>query len=67
MAIGNMVNANGSDTSSRGSLLIIGAGYAGLATAIELRMAGFDVEVVEAVESLSTQGKLPCCVSDVLG
>lgn len=41
---------------SKGRYLVIGAGYAGLAVAIELRRKGFEVEVVEAVKELTTQG-----------
>lgn len=54
-----MSTVNGSNSHPRGRFLVIGAGYAGLATAIELTLAGFEVEVIEAVKSLSTQGELP--------
>jgi 2-polyprenyl-6-methoxyphenol hydroxylase-like FAD-dependent oxidoreductase len=43
----------------KGRILVIGAGYAGLATAIELTKVGYEVEVIESVKSLSTQGMLP--------
>ena len=43
-------------SADRGHFLVIGAGFAGLATAIELRLNGFSVEVVEAVSWLTTQG-----------
>ncbi len=42
---------------SKGRFLVIGAGYAGLAAAIELKSNGFEVEVIEAVEKLTTQGQ----------
>lgn len=42
----------------RGRLLVVGAGYGGLAVAIELTKKGFEVEVVEAVPKLTTQGLL---------
>jgi 2-polyprenyl-6-methoxyphenol hydroxylase-like FAD-dependent oxidoreductase len=41
---------------ARGHLLVVGAGYGGLATAIELTRKGFQVEVIESVKQLSTQG-----------
>ncbi len=45
------------DGLSKGRFLVIGAGYAGLAAAIELKSNGFEVEVIEAVEKLTTQGQ----------
>ncbi|KAH6955727.1 hypothetical protein BKA56DRAFT_706811 [Ilyonectria sp. MPI-CAGE-AT-0026] len=45
-------------TGQRGRYLVIGAGYAGLAVAIELRSKGFEVEVIEAVPELTTQGDI---------
>ena len=36
------------DTAGRGRVVVIGAGFSGLATAYELTSAGFDVQVVEA-------------------
>lgn len=44
------------EQTSKGRYLVIGAGYAGLAVAIELRRKGFKVEVIEAVKELTTQG-----------
>jgi flavin-dependent dehydrogenase len=41
----------------RGRFLVVGAGYGGLAAAIELKRKGFEVEVVESVRELSTQGR----------
>lgn len=40
----------------RGRLLVVGAGYGGLAAAIELKRKGFEVEIIESVRELSTQG-----------
>ena len=42
--------------SSRGCVLIIGAGYAELATAIELAKKGFQVEIIESAKELTTKG-----------
>ncbi|KAH7110711.1 hypothetical protein EDB81DRAFT_831495 [Dactylonectria macrodidyma] len=42
----------------RGRILVVGAGYAGLATAIELKRKGFEVEVIEAARELTTQGDI---------
>ncbi|KAM5347557.1 hypothetical protein ACJ41O_007381 [Fusarium nematophilum] len=42
--------------SERGHFLIIGAGFAGLGTAIELKRKGFSVEVIEAAPQLSAIG-----------
>lgn len=44
--------------SPRGRILIVGAGYGGLGVAIELTRKGFEVEVLEAVPQLTTQGLL---------
>lgn len=44
------------DIKPRGRFLVVGAGYAGLAAAVELQRKGFEVEVVESVNQLSTQG-----------
>ncbi len=41
---------------ARGRILVVGAGFGGLAAAIELNRKGFEVEVMEAVEKLTTQG-----------
>jgi len=41
---------------SKGRIIVVGAGYGGLATAIELTRKGFEVEVFEAVKQLTTQG-----------
>jgi len=44
-------NADGSaDLPARADVAIVGAGYGGLATALELRRAGTDVVVIEANE-----------------
>ncbi|RSL87767.1 hypothetical protein CEP52_015424 [Fusarium oligoseptatum] len=43
---------------TKGRLIVVGAGYAGLATAIELARKGFEVEVVEGVKQLTTQGDI---------
>lgn len=54
-----MVQTNGRNALANGRILVIGAGYSGLATAIELTRAGYEVEVIEAVKALSTQGIVP--------
>ncbi|OQV00113.1 FAD binding domain-containing protein [Cladophialophora immunda] len=56
MAVNNKVETNG--PGSRGKILVVGAGYGGLATAIELKRKGFDVEIVEAAKQLTTQGDI---------
>ncbi|KAI8648301.1 FAD-binding-3 domain-containing protein [Fusarium sp. Ph1] len=43
---------------TKGRLIVVGAGYAGLATAIELARKGFEVGVVEGVKQLTTQGDI---------
>lgn len=55
-----MTQTNDNETlgRNRGKILVIGAGYAGLATAIELVKVGYEVEVIEAVEELSIQGTI---------
>jgi NADPH-dependent 2,4-dienoyl-CoA reductase/sulfur reductase-like enzyme len=42
---------------TKGRIIVVGAGYAGLATAIELTRKGFSVEVLEAAKKLTTQGQ----------
>jgi 2-polyprenyl-6-methoxyphenol hydroxylase-like FAD-dependent oxidoreductase len=39
--------------------IVVGAGYAGLATAIELARKGLKVKVFESVAKLTNQGKSP--------
>lgn len=54
---GSMTQSNGTNgPTGRGKILVIGAGYAGLATAIKLVRVGYEVEVIEAIKQLSTQG-----------
>ena len=40
------------------SVIVVGAGFAGLAVAIELRLRGAEVRVFEAVKDFSRQGTL---------
>lgn len=40
------------------SFIIVGAGYGGIATAIELARKGLEVEVYETVKELTQQGRL---------
>lgn len=44
------------DVKPKGRLLVVGAGFAGLGAAVELQRKGFEVEVIESVKQLSTQG-----------
>lgn len=41
----------------KGRFIIVGAGYAGLTAAIELRRRGHDVEVFEATKKITKQGR----------
>ncbi|KAH7068617.1 hypothetical protein FB567DRAFT_585047 [Paraphoma chrysanthemicola] len=50
------MSTNHGTSNSRGRILVVGAGYAGLSTAIELTRKGFEVEVIEAAKKLTTQG-----------
>lgn len=50
------MTSNNKNGTSRGRILVVGAGYAGLATAIELFRKGFEVEVIEAARQLTAQG-----------
>lgn len=43
---------------SKGRYIIVGAGYGGLATALELNRKGFEVEIFEAAKELTAQGLL---------
>lgn len=52
----NGVKSNGSTGSPKGRFIVVGAGYAGLATAIELRRRGHEVEVFESTKALTKQG-----------
>ncbi len=50
--------ANGvNGAANRGHYIIIGAGFGGLTTAIELRRKGISVQVIEAANKLTLQGK----------
>ncbi|KIW24250.1 uncharacterized protein PV07_09978 [Cladophialophora immunda] len=42
--------------STRGRILVVGAGYGSLSCAIELHRKGFEVEVLESASKLTTQG-----------
>lgn len=42
---------------SRGRILVVGAGFGGLAAAVELHRNGFHVDVIESVQQLTTQGQ----------
>jgi monoamine oxidase len=49
--------ANGvNGASSRGHYIVVGAGFGGLAAAIELVRKGISVEVLESVQKLTLQG-----------
>jgi 2-polyprenyl-6-methoxyphenol hydroxylase-like FAD-dependent oxidoreductase len=54
-----MAQTNARSAITKGRILVVGAGYSGLATAIELIRVGYEVEVIEAVKALSTQGIAP--------
>ncbi|EXM15810.1 hypothetical protein RAB80_003833 [Fusarium oxysporum f. sp. vasinfectum] len=47
---------NGVSKGTKGHFIVIGAGYGGLAAAIELRMNGHDIEVIEATKTLTLKG-----------
>jgi 2-polyprenyl-6-methoxyphenol hydroxylase-like FAD-dependent oxidoreductase len=51
--------SNGVHKGKNGRFIVIGAGYGGLAAAIELRLNGHDVEVIEATKNLSLKGMRP--------
>ena len=42
---------------ARNNFIVVGAGYAGLTAAIELRRGGFVVDVFESTKELTNQGK----------
>lgn len=45
-----------SGTGETGRFIVVGSGYGGLATAIELCRRGHEVEIIEAAKQLTTQG-----------
>ncbi|QPC60721.1 hypothetical protein HYE67_002952 [Fusarium culmorum] len=47
---------NGVPKGKKGRFIVVGAGYGGLAAAIELRLNGHDVEVIEATKNLTLKG-----------
>jgi 2-polyprenyl-6-methoxyphenol hydroxylase-like FAD-dependent oxidoreductase len=49
--------SNGATGKNKGRFIVIGAGYPGLATSIELVRKGFSVEVFESVKELTKQGQ----------
>lgn len=50
--------ANGvSGTPDRGHYIVVGAGFGGLAAAIELARKGISVKVIESAKKLTLQGK----------
>ncbi|PNP73559.1 hypothetical protein FNYG_13104 [Fusarium nygamai] len=48
---------NGVPKGKKGRFIVVGAGYGGLAAAIELRLNGHDVEVIEATKNLTLKGE----------
>ena len=51
-----MASDNKEGGGPRGRIIVVGAGYAGLSTAIELTRKGFEVEVIEHTKKLTSQG-----------
>lgn len=49
-------NGHASDGAVRGRIIVVGAGYAGLAAAIELTRKGFEVQVIETANNMTTRG-----------
>ncbi|KAG8665100.1 uncharacterized protein FPOAC1_013078 [Fusarium poae] len=47
---------NGVSKGAKGRFVVVGAGYGGLAAAIELRLNGHDVELIEATKNLTLKG-----------
>ncbi|CVL13519.1 related to maackiain detoxification protein 1 [Fusarium proliferatum] len=47
---------DGVSKDTKGHFVVVGAGYGGLAAAIELRLNGHDVEVIEATKTLTLKG-----------
>ncbi|KAL2061089.1 hypothetical protein VTL71DRAFT_9141 [Oculimacula yallundae] len=47
---------NGASKGTKGRFIVVGAGFGGLAAAIELRLNGHDVEIVEATKNLTSKG-----------
>ena len=54
----NIERAQQSDVSSLGSVLVIGAGFGGIAAALRMRAKGFDVTLVDRLQAIGGRAQV---------